>query len=80
MKLWILKPLSVADNMPWSPWYDKAFGFIVRASNLQAARMFASINHGDEGKEAWLDCKLSSCKELPIDGEPGMILRDFNAA
>ena len=33
MRLWLLRPqegLIEGDN-PWDPWYDKAFGFVVRA-------------------------------------------------
>lgn len=33
MKLWLLRPVVGLDenDNPWWPWYDKAFGFVVRA-------------------------------------------------
>lgn len=75
MKLWILKVATA-----WDPWYDKADGFVVRAETEESARKWASNNHGDEGAEAWLDDGLTICEELTAEGDPGVILRDFNAA
>lgn len=75
MKLWILK--SVTD---WTPWYDSAFGFVVRAETETQAREVASHRAGDEGGVVWLDAALTTCEELPTDGEPCVVLRDFAAA
>ncbi len=39
-KLWLLRPredLSKTDN-PWEPWYNRAFGFVVRAETEAEAR------------------------------------------
>lgn len=94
MKLWILRPadgLESNDN-PWEPWYDKAFGFVVRAETSEEARMIADRNAGDEnrgqflGKKTaetevpWLLEKYSTCEELVADGEPGLIIGDFARA
>ena len=94
MKLWILKPvekLPQGDD-PWEPWYDEAFGFVVRAETADEARKFAHEQAGDEnwgmflgGKTAdtnspWLDVKYSTCDELRADGEAGVVLQDFHAA
>ena len=85
MKLWILEPkkgLSGNSN-PWEPWYDKAFGFIVRAETEQEAREIAEENAGDEswsGRKTWMKPELSTCIELSEDGEKGLVLRDFASA
>ena len=94
MKLFLLKPqqnLPEGDN-PWKPWYDKAFGFVVRADNEQAARQLV-VDHataldywqddfkvGREGKNVWLDKKYTSCTEIPANGKQEIIMRDFHAA
>ena len=94
MKLWILRSvenLPKGDD-PWEPWYDKAFGFVVRAETEEEARKFAHEEAGDEnrgtflgGKTAdtnspWLEAKYSTCVELPTEGEAGVVLQDFHAA
>lgn len=93
MKLWILRPkenLSEQNN-PWEPWYDKAFGFVVRAETEEHARQIANCCGGNEtgpismivyrtGGDPWLDPELSSCVELTSDGEEKMILMDFYSA
>ena len=89
MKLFELRPienLKDGDN-PWEPWYDKSFGFIVRAYTEAEARKIANENAGDENrvefyktantKTPWLYGKYSTCIELRGDGEVGMIMRDF---
>lgn len=83
--------LGKGDN-PWNPWYDRAFGFVIRAESEEAARKIAHEHAGDENRgeflrakianttSPWLDPKYSSCEELNADGEPEMVLRDFHAA
>lgn len=80
MKLWLLRPME--DNNLWDPWYDKCFGFVVRAESEEEARKIvgSSIEFGDEGKEAWLDPKNSTCVELTIEGKEEVIIRDFARA
>ena len=75
MKLWLLQPVT-----PWVPWYDKAFGFVVRASTEEKARWLASTQAGDEGCAVWLDAKQTTCVELVANGKQDVILRDFAAA
>lgn len=80
-KLFILRPVRgklVRD--PWEPWYDKSFGFIVRARSEAMARTIAAAEAGDEGKEAWLDPTLSICKPLTNNGTIGVVMIDFHAA
>lgn len=82
MKLWLLKPIG-EETGPWSPWYDKAFGFVVRAETEEDARRFAQDQGGDEVRRngsAWTDPKLSTCVPLTPKGEAGVVLRDFHAA
>ena len=94
MKLWILRPnekLTNNKNSPWEPWYDKAFGFIIRAETEDRAREIANDHGGDEigdphylpdrhGIDPWLDKTLSTCVELKSNGIEEMILRDFASA
>src|SRR5688572_16143402 len=66
MSLWILEPID-EDSRPWDPWYEKAFGYVVRAMSEERARQFASEQAGDEGMGAnspWLDPSLSRCQLL----------------
>jgi hypothetical protein len=81
MKLWILRPregLSEGDNH-WDPWYDKAFGFVVRAETEIDARQIAQNKTWSESNtvSAWNDSKYSTCKELTSDGQAGMIIHDI---
>ena len=90
MKLWILRPVKglTDDTNPWKPWYDKAFGFVIRAETEREARnlIVGDMNTvcdgeaGDEGRPAWLNPELSTCNELLTDGEPSIILKDFASA
>jgi hypothetical protein len=89
MKLWLLRPIppGLTDDDPWDPWYDKAFGFVVRAETEEQARAFAHDNAGDENREAkantkepWKNAKYSSCVELTADGDAEVVIKDFMAA
>jgi hypothetical protein len=83
MKLWILQPLETGKGTPWDPWYDKAFGFVVRAETEQQARELADGDAGDENrdkKHPWLDPKRSACEELTAKGDAALIMRDFASA
>ena len=87
MKLWLIRPIEKNgsfEGTAWDPWYDKAFGFVVRAETEDAARHligdYAVSGSGDEGIEAWLDPELSNCIELLPEGEEEIIMRDFARA
>lgn len=83
MKLWILRPIRNGEVDPWNPWYDKAFGFVVRAETEERARAIANKSGGDEIRDipgAWLDSQYSSCTELTADGEEEEIMQDFHSA
>lgn len=96
MKLFLLRPLDGLpedrSKNPWRPWYDKAFGFVVRAEDESAARALAGGDAGDEaGRDynagtsrerpnPWLDAALSSCVELTPEGAAEVVIRDFAAA
>ena len=88
MKLWLLKPIDESSG-PWKQWYDKVFGFVVRADDEADAREFASLEAGDENPapgrpdgSPWLDPSLTSCVELRArgGGDHGVVLRDFASA
>lgn len=78
MKLWILRPIDGIGN--WYPWCGKAFSHIVRAECETDARDIAAENIGDEGKDALLDAKKSTCIELTADGEQKHIMVGFASA
>ena len=92
--LYILRPEEglVAEDNPWSPWYDKCFGFVVRATSEEAARKLAQEKAGDEKrgeflkqkisntKTPWLDPKYSTCEVLEAEGEIGIVMEDFHGA
>lgn len=80
MKLWLLRPRDDLGENPWDPWYDNAFGFVVRADTEGEAREAVVEKAGDEGAAAWRNSELSSCEELTADGSPGIVIRDFASA
>jgi len=90
MKLWILRPRELpfgTKENPWDPWFDKAFGFIVRAEDEQGARKLADEESGDEkdlyqfpDRQPWTDSKYSTCEELFADGTTGVIMEEFRSA
>lgn len=92
MRLWLLRPVEprTGERDPWKPWYDKAFGFVVRADTEALARECASKQTGDEdyyGKKhpeyagsVWCDPVYTTCVELTADGESGIVMQDFHSA
>lgn len=84
MKLFILRPagnLPETDS-PWVPWYDKSFGFVIRAETEERAREIADSNAEDENrhKKPWLDAKYSTCVELLPDGREELVMLDLASA
>lgn len=83
MKLWLLRPAdwdaeAASTRLPaWTPWYDKAYGFVVRAADEAAARTAAAGRAGDEGAEVWTDPASTSCVELMADGPAEVVMGDF---
>jgi hypothetical protein len=82
MKIFLLN--AKAKSRVWTPWYDKAFGFVVRADDEKQARELASKEAGDEGAKAWLNPQQSLCEivgDAVGNGEEAQVLlRDFAAA
>ena len=81
MNLWLLLPID--GSGPWTPWYDKCFGLVIRAETEIQARQIAMENSGNETdryKDVWINSNYSTCQILTADGEPGLIIRDFSAA
>lgn len=72
MKLYILKQRKDVD-------YDETGAVVVRANSPRTARAIASQVKGDEGSDAWLDPKRTSCSELRADGPAAVVCRDFRA-
>jgi hypothetical protein len=73
--LFRIKPIE-----DWDPWYDKAFGFVVRASSELHARQLACEECGEEGKEVWLDASKTRCEAIEPNGPPEVLCRDFAQA
>ena len=84
VKLWLLRPVDCGQafprTSPWDPWYDKSFGFVVRAETEAEARVFASKEAGAEKGSSWLNSDLSTCGLLKADGEAGIVIKDFASA
>ena len=87
--LWLLKARDTLEygNDPWSPWYDKTFGMVIRADSEKEAREVGQhkCKHNDECKEGittepWIDENYSTCIQLSYEGEKKVILEDFMAA
>jgi hypothetical protein len=75
----------VEGKDPWQPAYDRAFGFVVRAPDEEAARWQAHEAAGDEngtlkGVSPWLDANYSNCEEMRGDGSSEVILVNFRHA
>ena len=95
MNLWLLRPvedLPDGDN-PWEPWYDKNFGFVIRAETEDEARAMATECAGDEryGQFSgpisqqltitpWLLPKYSTCVAVAAEGDPCVIIVDYRSA
>jgi hypothetical protein len=90
MAIWILRPVKNLKNNPWEPWFDKSFGFVVRADSEAHARSLAHKNAGDENghgnwgghvngftKKPWIDPQYSTCKLLMQEGRNGIVMKDF---
>lgn len=86
MKLWILRPrgkTELQSDNPWNPWYDKTFGFVVRAETERDARQLCqqAAEHELYGAcQPWLDEAYSTCQELLADGDAEIIISDFASA
>lgn len=59
--------------------YDSVRAAVVRAESETAARDIVANKAGDEGSITWLDPIYSICKELPLEGDAGLIISDFAA-
>ena len=56
--------------------FDVTCGVFVRAVDSRAARKLAATEAGDEGPEAWLNSKFTSCRSVTQAGKPGVLLTD----
>ena len=75
MKLWHLD--RVVHLGP--PLYDAMHGFVIRARDEEAARRLANGFSADEGMR-WTDPTFARCREISVEGQSEMILKDFNAS
>jgi len=73
MKLYLLKPKNLRL---WRHYYDMYHGGVVRASSAKRARAFMASLARDEGYNAWLDPRNSTCTILKPEGREGIVLLD----
>jgi hypothetical protein len=67
---------------PWQPHHDRAFGFVVRATDEAEARWLAHEAAGEEkraleGVQPWLDSGYSTCEVLEGGGAAEVVLVNF---
>jgi hypothetical protein len=84
MTLWHLQAIK-RDKGPWDRWYDTTDAFVIRADSEEEARAMTEEDAGFEvennkGKNPWIDPGLTSCVELPLEGETTVVIYSFNAA
>ena len=79
-----LNPLEQGmKDSPWVHTWDCAYGFVICADagfqGQMDARALAAEEHGDEGKDTWMDSKLTSCEIVGVSDslKDEIILRDF---
>lgn len=80
MRLWLLLPREDLSEEQESlfPKYDKTVGLVVRATDENQARFVASEGEDDGDMRAfWLGKQYSTCSDVPIDGEPEIVLASF---
>lgn len=82
MKLWLLKRID-DEAHDWGADYDEYVGFVVRAPDEAKAREMAWIGSGGEygsrREPYWQHPDQTSCVEIPVDGDEGVILDSFRA-
>jgi hypothetical protein len=79
------------DRHPWTPWFDKVFGMVIRAPSEREARALAQAQAGSEGLgiyldfgcdeeeiavDVWLDSAYTTCEPLASEGSATVILVD----
>jgi hypothetical protein len=80
MRLWLLRPVDESLD-PWAPWVEnRTWGFVVRARTDDAAIELAAPHAGDEGPDAWLLSKYSTCVELTGDGPAAVSMAEYISA
>jgi hypothetical protein len=88
-KLWLLRPrdeVLARSSHPWTPWYDKVFGLVVRGESEVEARELAQGAAGNEGLGiyhalgcddeetavgVWLQPRYTACDVLRRRGQDG---------
>jgi len=92
--LWLLRPKKNLgnDDNPWEPWFDKCFGFVIRAKGEKRAREYADTNAGDENraeflrkqiaktKHPWLNSDYTTCIPLTSEGPEGIVIKEERKA
>jgi hypothetical protein len=78
-KLWRLQPVD-DSSAPWLPFHNCMFGFVVQALHEEEARALSAKQAGDEGPDAWLSSRLSTCVEVNGNGHSGVVLGAYNRA
>lgn len=93
LNTYLLRPMGYESNddispsiedSPWDPWYDKCFGFVIRAMTDFDARHIADANAGHENDfwsiHPWLDENMSTCIKIDDTMGAGLIIKDVQKA
>ena len=74
MKLYLVERKRGVPGVKYT--VDQTYGVVVRARDPQEARRLASGYAMDEGKDAWLKSKYSTCRTINTFGRATVILVD----
>jgi hypothetical protein len=82
MRLWLVKRIESDDGAMGAD-YDEFVGFVVRAPDEERARALAEDASNpwssDRKEPYWRDPAITSCEEVPVDGDEAVILDSFRA-
>lgn len=74
MKIW---KLDLIDDDSRDGYCDCFLAFVIRAETEGQARAIAYAERDGNPNGTWLDPSKSTCEEVTIEGEPGVILGDL---
>lgn len=80
-KTWHLKAkedLPVEDD-PWEPWYGKCHAMVIVAPDEETARCLAQTVACEEGPNAWIDSRYSTCEQIEV-GETHIVVQEVRGA
>lgn len=70
-RLYQLKPILRSDGWPM---FESNIAVLVRAPSEDVARVLAGECAEREGEQAWLSPHVTTCEEVPVEGDVGVVL------